>query len=247
MHVVGCSRRQKRILLRDKNVGCIWRNTPSPPPGEQHQYMDDTDDTDDEEAKKMVALQMAKNGAKEKEEGDEEESSVEGKLERDEEIVRLQAQELELFTSWLEETREIEKLEAEKRAREEEEDKMVGPVPIVPEGVVGFEADYGTHLRPGEGSAMAAYVQQGARIPRRGEVGLDASQIEMFEKIGYVMSGNRNAKMNAVRIRKENQVYTAEEKAALAMLNFEENKRKEAKILEDMKKLVEKTVDNAGK
>jgi len=31
--------------------------------------------------------------------------------------------------------------------------------------------------------------------------------------------------MNAIRMRKENQIYSAEEKAALAMLNFEENKR----------------------
>jgi len=62
-----------------------------------------------------------------------------------------------------------------------------------------------------------------------------------------VMSGNRNAKMNAIRMRKENQVYTAEEKAALAMLNFEENKKKEAKIIEDMKRLVEKTVNDAAK
>ena len=37
-------------------------------------------------------------------------------------------------------------------------------------------------------------------------------------------------------------MYTAEEKAALAMFNFEENKRKEAKILEDMKRLVDKTL-----
>ena len=38
------------------------------------------------------------------------------------------------------------------------------------------------------------------------------------------------------------QVYTAEEKAALAMFNFEENKRKEAKILEDMRRLVQSTL-----
>lgn len=41
---------------------------------------------------------------------------------------------------------------------------------------------------------------------------------------------------------KENQVYSAEEKAALAMYNFEEHKRKEAKILEDMKRLVDRTL-----
>ena len=39
---------------------------------------------------------------------------------------------------------------------------------------------------------MAAYVQEGKRIPRRGEVGLKADEIERFERIGYVMSGSRH-------------------------------------------------------
>ena len=91
---------------------------------------------------------------------------------------------------------------------------------------------------------MAAYVQSGKRIPRRGEVGLNSDQISRFEDLGYVMSGSRHSRMNAVRIRKENQIYSAEEKAALAMFNFEENKNKEAHILEDMKGLVAKTLGN---
>ena len=37
-------------------------------------------------------------------------------------------------------------------------------------------------------------------------------------------------------------MYSAEEKAALAMYNFEENKRKEGKILSDMQLLVERTL-----
>jgi hypothetical protein len=92
---------------------------------------------------------------------------------------------------------------------------------------------------------MAAWVQSGQRIPRRGEVGLTSSQIDSYERAGYVMSGNRHARMNAVRIRKENQVYSAEEKAALAMFNFEENKRKEEKILNEMKSLVDRTLGPA--
>ena len=52
---------------------------------------------------------------------------------------------------------------------------------------------------------MAAYVQSGKRIPRRGEVGLRADEIERFESLGYVMSGSRHNRMNAIRIRKENQ------------------------------------------
>jgi hypothetical protein len=62
---------------------------------------------------------------------------------------------------------------------------------------------------------MAAYVKEGKRIPRRGEVGLTTEQIDDFENQGFVMSGNRHKRMTAVRLRKENQVYTAEEKRAL--------------------------------
>lgn len=50
---------------------------------------------------------------------------------------------------------------------------------------------YGGALRPGEGEAMAQFVQAGKRIPRRGEVGLTADEIENFETLGYVMSGSR--------------------------------------------------------
>ena len=90
-----------------------------------------------------------------------------------------------------------------------------------------------------EGDAMAQYVQAGKRIPRRGEVGLSADEISKFEELGYVMSGSRHARMNAVRIRKENQVYSAEEKAALAMINYEEKALREQKVMADLKKLVQ--------
>ena len=41
------------------------------------------------------------------------------------------------------------------------------------------------------------------------------------------------------------QVYTAEEKAALLLLNYEEKRAKEEKVREEMRKLVERTL--AGK
>jgi hypothetical protein len=47
-------------------------------------------------------------------------------------------------------------------------------------------------LLPGEGSAMAAYVQDGKRIPRRGEIGLTSEEIENYENVGFVMSGSRS-------------------------------------------------------
>merc|ERR1719393_890348 len=101
------------------------------------------------------------------------------------------------------------------------------------------KGSYGGNLMPGEGDAMAQYVQSGERIPRRGEVGLNTDQIEAFEDLGYVMSGSRHRRMNAVRIRKENQVYSAEEKRALSLFNYEEKAKRENQILADFKELLE--------
>ena len=53
---------------------------------------------------------------------------------------------------------------------------------------------------------MADYVGAGTRIPRRGEIGLTNDNIECFESAGYIMSGNRHRRMEAVRLRKESQV-----------------------------------------
>ncbi len=38
---------------------------------------------------------------------------------------------------------------------------------------------------------MAAYILEGKRIPRRGEIGLTSDEISKFESEGYVMSGSR--------------------------------------------------------
>jgi hypothetical protein len=86
-------------------------------------------------------------------------------------------------------------------------------------------------MLPGEAAAMAAYAAEGKRIPRRGEIGLDSSKIEEFEASGFVMSGNRHKKMTAVRLRKENQVISAEEKRAILNLQKEERMKKEGAII----------------
>ena len=86
---------------------------------------------------------------------------------------------------------------------------------------------FGENISRAEGNAMAEFVKQNKRIPRRGEVGLTSEQIENFENQGYVMSGSRHKLMNAVRLKKENEVYTAEEKRLLAQHNIEEFQRRE--------------------
>jgi hypothetical protein len=133
---------------------------------------------------------------------------------------------------------EIEKIVEKKVEQQQQEDTIVGPLPIpVNETKLG-ERDYGGALLAGEGSAMAAYVQEGKRIPRRGEIGLTSNEIQSFEDVGYVMSGSRHRRMNAVRIRKENQVISAEEKRAVMLFNQEEKSKKENKIISDFRELL---------
>lgn len=123
----------------------------------------------------------------------------------------------------------------------DEEDDMPGPKPLEANEKLSKQAlNYGGALRPGEGEAMAQFVQTGQRIPRRGEVGLTASEIEAFESLGYVMSGSRHRRMNAVRIRKENQVYSAEEQRALAMYNYEERANRDSQLIADLKEMLSK-------
>ena len=234
----------------ERDYRCIWRNTPTPPPEERAKIIAEREHRAAEELEKKIAAEAEASAAAAAEmeaaAALARDASAAGALAvaatlDDSEIKNINSREVALFREWLKEHRH--RIEAEEAARlaQEEDDKVVGPVPLLPSDP-GFKSDYGGHLRPGEGTAMAAFVQEGKRIPRRGEVGLEADEIEKFEKVGYVMSGSRHSRMNAVRIRKENQVYTAEEKAALAMFNFEENKKKEAKILDDMKRLVDSTL-----
>ena len=120
-------------------------------------------------------------------------------------------------------------------------DEEVGPQPLVK--ITQRKVDersYGGALLRGEGSAMAAFLQEGteARIPRRGEIGLTSEEIAQFEDVGYVMSGSRHRRMNAVRIRKENQVISAEEKRGILKLQKEERTRREAILREEFSELV---------
>lgn len=101
---------------------------------------------------------------------------------------------------------------------------------------------YGKALLPGEGAAIAQFVQQNMRIPRRGEIGWQGDDIQQLEDTGYVMSGSRHKKMNAVRLRKENQVYSAEEKRALALITMEEKQQKENKVIAEFRQTLQQTL-----
>ena len=95
---------------------------------------------------------------------------------------------------------------------------------------------------------MAAFLKDGTdmRIPRRGEIGLSSDEIATFEQVGYVMSGSRHRRMNAVRIRKENQVISAEEKRGILKLQQEERERREAILREEFQELVKDKLKSQG-
>jgi hypothetical protein len=161
------------------------------------------------------------------------------------------------------------------------DDSHAGPQPLTraqadanadPTKAAASHKAYGGALLPGEGEALAAYVQQNLRIPRRGEIGYSSTDIDYFEKSGYVMSGSRHARMNAVRIRKENQIYSAEEQRgkkhyfilfdlllwfphalcffillpALALITLEENQQKEQALLQDFRTMLKDKLKGSG-
>lgn len=132
-----------------------------------------------------------------------------------------------------------------KRQEEEEATDIIGPVlPGQSADAANQRIDYGKALLPGEGAAMAAYIAEGKRIPRRGEIGLTSEEIEKFESVGYVMSGSRHHRMEAVRLRKENQIYSADEKRALESFNHTERAKREAKLQAQFKALVKKKLED---
>ncbi|XP_050293863.1 NKAP family protein CG6066 [Anthonomus grandis grandis] len=118
----------------------------------------------------------------------------------------------------------------------DEDESAVGPT-LKPHTTLTHK-EMGKALLPGEGAAMAAYVAEGKRIPRRGEIGLTSDEIATFESVGFVMSGSRHRRMEAVRIRKENQIYSADEKRALAMFSKEERQKRENLILGQFKDMI---------
>lgn len=121
------------------------------------------------------------------------------------------------------------------------DEHLVGPEPPLPHAALqggDKPLDFGHALLPGEGAAMAEYVKAGKRIPRRGEIGLTSDEIVNYEKSGFVMSGSRHRRMEAVRLRKENQIYSADERRALASFNQEERSKRESKILSSFRQMV---------
>ena len=136
------------------------------------------------------------------------------------------------------------------RVDEDDSGEEVGPQPLfkTTSSKKVNERAYGGALLRGEGSAMAAFLAEDseARIPRRGEIGLTSDEIAKYEQVGYVMSGSRHRRMNAVRMRKENQVISAEEKRGILKLQKDERERREQILREEFGELVKEKLSVQG-
>ncbi|GFV58797.1 NKAP family protein CG6066 [Trichonephila clavipes] len=224
-------RRIEREKIGEKGVLTIWGSSPN--------RISDSDENNTEDENQKEELK-SKNSGKKKHKT--KKSKKEKKKKKKKEKKKKSKKESSSSSSDSEDLKEFETWVEKKKLEEGEEDTCVGPLPKT--HVQLSAKDYGKALLPGEGAAMAAYVAEGKRIPRRGEIGLTSDQIQAFEAVGYVMSGSRHRRMEAVRLRKENQIYSADEKRALAMFNRDERQKRETKILSQFKEMIKAATTN---
>ncbi|EGD79077.1 hypothetical protein PTSG_02045 [Salpingoeca rosetta] len=121
---------------------------------------------------------------------------------------------------------------------DDEDDDVIGPAP--PKTLKLNRATLGSHMLKGEADAIADYVEEGKRIPRRGEIGLTSNEISDYEAQGYIMSGSRNLRMEAVRLRKENEIYDAERQRQMALINQEAREKKNNALIAEMRDFLHK-------
>eukprot|EP01125_Pyxidicula_operculata_P016017 TRINITY_DN5473_c0_g1_i2.p1 TRINITY_DN5473_c0_g1~~TRINITY_DN5473_c0_g1_i2.p1 ORF type:complete len:134 (+),score=39.93 TRINITY_DN5473_c0_g1_i2:301-702(+) len=127
----------------------------------------------------------------------------------------------------------------------DQEKNLFGPAPL---SVITEKPKFkfsGEPQIPGEAEAMGEYVKDNKRIPRRGEL-ISAKDISKFEVAGYVMSGSNNRKMTAARLRKESQLYSAEEKRLLSQIKVEEQIKRENELIATFRTYVASEGANSG-
>ncbi|KPJ05414.1 NF-kappa-B-activating protein [Papilio xuthus] len=235
------ARREERERIGQTGVSSVWGKSPLRPDSDEEpsqpshsakskekkksKKSKDKEDTKTKLKKlkkKLKKVKKARKKAKKKKsKSSSSESSSESGSSEDVWVEKGQAEEIESVSK---------SLKANRKGSTEE---AVGPAAREAGGAVGAlgPRDFGRALLPGEGAAMAAFVAEGKRIPRRGEIGLTSDEIAGYEAVGYVMSGSRHRRMEAVPIRKENQIYSADEKRALAAFSKEERAKRENAIL----------------
>lgn len=227
------SRRIEREKIGEEGISTVWGKSPQ-------RDIDDESDGSEEKHKKRHKKNSKKSKKKHSSKKSKKKKSKKKKSKKRKETSSSSSDSSDASSDeekWIEKNAEKTDFSSSQPHKNEEDDgDIVGPVNK--NSTALLQKDLGRALLPGEGLAMASYVMDGKRIPRRGEIGLTSDEIESFEKVGYVMSGSRHRRMEAVRIRKENQIYSADEKRALAMFSKEERQKRENKILSQFKDMI---------
>lgn len=235
------NRRLERELIGAEGICVVWGKSPL------HEGEDSDDEKDKKRHKKKSKKKHSKKSKKKKSKSSKKKKS---KKRKDSSSSSSGSSEESGEESWIEknaESKNESSISSKPSQRNEEGEDGEDFGPLSKNSAALHQKDLGRALLPGEGMAMASYVMEGKRIPRRGEIGLTSDEIETFESVGYVMSGSRHRRMEAVRIRKENQIYSADEKRALAMFSREERQKRENKILSQFKEMVTAKTSAANK
>lgn len=241
-------RRIQREIIGEEGIAVVWNKSPARP-----------ESSDDEDVKRLKEKLAAKKGKKKskKSKGKKSKKKSSKKSKKGKKSKKRRKKDSSSDSSssssddtssssssdsedgedvWVEKSASLDLSKRNKAGTSKDDEQEVGPVVKQNQGL--SHKDFGHALLPGEGAAMAAFIAEGKRIPRRGEIGLTCDEITNFEDVGYVMSGSRHRRMEAVRIRKENQLYSADEKRALAMFSKEERQKRENKILSQFREMV---------
>ncbi|XP_028039111.1 NKAP family protein CG6066 [Bombyx mandarina] len=231
------ARREERERIGTLGVSAIWGKSPTRPDDTEDEQPTKQDSSDHKHKKKSKKSKDSKDNTKEKV------KKLKKKLKKMKKARKKAKKKSKGSSSdsstseeeiWVEKGKEHEVQQAQSKLCKDNEElssEIIGPeARAIGSGALSVR-ELGGALLPGEGAAMAAFVADGKRIPRRGEIGLTSDEIASYEAVGYVMSGSRHRRMEAVRIRKENQIYSADEKRALAAFSKDERNKRENAIL----------------
>jgi hypothetical protein len=236
-------RRQEREMIGEEGISTVWGKSP------QKDVDDESSSSSESDRDKKKHKKSSKKSKKKHSKSKKKKSKKKKNKKRKESSSSDSSSEESGDEQWIEKNADKKEASSSSKRKQDSQDEEEGDIigPINKNSSSLNQKDYGKALLPGEGAAMASYVLEGKRIPRRGEIGLTSEEIDSFENVGYVMSGSRHRRMEAVRIRKENQIYSADEKRALAMFSREERQKRENKILSQFKEMVSAKTSAANK
>lgn len=171
------SRRLEREIIGEEGISSVWGKSPARDADDESSASSDESEktkkkhkkgskkSKKKHSKKSKKKKSKKKKSKKKKESSSSSSSSDGSDGEEEEWVEKNADKKDEAVA-----------SKRKQSDEEDDEDVVGPINKNSSSL--NQKDFGRALLPGEGAAMASYVLEGKRIPRRGEIGLTSDEIE---------------------------------------------------------------------